>query len=439
MLRATSRSFTSCSRLGAAVSRGKPQGFAKKAGSNGRTAAKKVSAGSLYKSWDQTVATSQFNRNASPVALPKFESKDVSKSLNEVVSYSSSQYKALYHLGSFKQNQRHELFPRPVSLVREATTRRLFDAIKNSGDRKFVLTGEPGVGKSTLLTQVHALAVEQKSVILNISHPDLFLDGRNDFYHDGKEYVQPMYLKRLFSKLLKSNDADILASIPLKDDHKLLGQATKESSVGKSSILTAKRHTLLDLLSFKAAPRSRGEQFTAVIKELMNQANVPVFVTVDNFSRMLSEPFSAYKDTANRNVHIFSLQLGRTIMDIVSGKIGSQNSKSCVILATSGSDRTNRTLPIGLGKLDHDPYIRLKHYEPKLAELLKEGQVKEFMVEKLTKEEVKQLLKFYLKSEIFLKRDSQDKEFDQVVDEKYFLSGNGNPRELLKSLVLHMA
>ena len=83
-----------------------------------------------------------------------------------------------------------------------------------------------------------------------------------------------------------------------------------------------------------------------------------------------------------------------------------------------------------------DRYITRYHYEPVLAEQLLKGGVQEFEVAKLDKEEVKQLLEFYLKSEIVLDRDAQEKTLEQLVDEKYCLSGNGNPRELLKSIIL---
>ncbi|SCU80772.1 LAME_0B04500g1_1 [Lachancea meyersii CBS 8951] len=439
MLRIGVRSLsTSCARF-AAPARGKAQGFAKKV-VTGKTTAKKVSAGSLYKPWQQTVATANFNKNAIPAETEVFKPLDISKNLDQVVAFSNAQYKSLYTNGSFKQNQFNELFPCPVSLIRRSTTMGLFDLLKNSpGTAKYVLTGEPGVGKSTLLAQVHALACDSKALTINISHPELFLNGTNDFFHDGSSYVQPMYLKRLLTKILKANDRSLLSSVSLKNSYKFANADPKDAASKKFIQLNATQSTLLDLLSVKTTPRNRGEVFRAFITEISHQDKLPVFFCVDNFSRILSEPETAYKSTDNKNIHVLELQLGKTVMDIVSGNISFANKSSCVIMATSGSDDTNKTLPVGLQKLPHDPYVSKKHYDHELSTMLIKGGLQEFPVEKLTKAEVRNLIDFYIKSEIVLSKDTEGQNIEQLVDEKYFLSGNGNPKELLRSLVLHFS
>lgn len=421
----------------AAPTRGKAQGFAKKNGNAAaKYTAKKITPGTLYKKWSPTMATSKLKQNAIPVETPVFKPTNISSTINQVSSFSNKQYQLLYRLGSFKQNQFNELFPRPVALVREKTTKKLFDLLKTSSNKKFILTGESGVGKSVLLAQLHALALEEKGIIITISQPDLFLNGRNDFFYDDKQYVQPMYLKKLLTKILKSNDPEILASIPLTKDYKFSNASPKDSAIKKFVTLSRSKNSLLDLVSVNTTPRNRGELFESVICELSAQSKAPVFFTVDNFSRILTGPFSAYKDVENKSIHVLELQIAKTIMSIVDGTIKFPHKQSSVVLATSGVDRTNRTLPIGLGKMAHDPYITRYHYEPVLAEQLLKGGVQEFEVAKLDKEEVKQLLEFYLKSEIVLDRDAQEKTLEQLVDEKYCLSGNGNPRELLKSIIL---
>ncbi|SCU98077.1 LADA_0H10440g1_1 [Lachancea dasiensis] len=439
MLRIGVRSLsTSCARY-AAPARGKAQGFAKKV-SSGKTSAKKVSAGSLYKPWQQTVATANFNKNSIPTELTVFKPTNLSQSLNEIVAFSNSQYKSLFVLGSFKQNQFNELFSRPVSLVRNKTTKKLFDQLEGTQTvQKIVLTGESGVGKSMLLAQAHALACDRKAIVVNVSYPELFMNGTSDFFHDGTAYVQPMYLKQLLTKIVKGNDSSVLSSIPLANSYKFANADPKDAASRKFIQVNAGKSTLLDLLSVKTTPRNRGELFRALITELEQQKKAPVFFTVDNFSRILSEPYTAYKSVQNERIHVLELQLGKIIMDIVGGNISFKNPLSSIILATSGADKTNKTLPVGLNKLPHDPYISKKHYDSQLASLLLKGGVQEFHVEKLTKEEVRKLLDFYIKSEIVLSKDTESMNVDQLVDEKYFLSGNGNPKEVLKSLVLQFS
>lgn len=431
MFRLQVKDFSTASVVCATVKK-RPQGFAKaKVGS--KASPKKISSGTLYKDWKSTISTSGFNKNATILNLPIFESKNITN--DQIFSFSDEQYKFLYRLGSFKQNQFNELFNRPISFVRKETTKKFFDLLKSSENKKFILTGEGGVGKSTLLSQIHAYAHDTKSLVINFSHPELFLNGRNDFFFNETQYVQPMYLKKLLSKILKANDPNLLSSILLLKDYKFT--TNTKSTVTKIITLKSGENSILDLLSIKTLPHNRGELFQALIDELSSQSKVPVYFTVDNFSRILTGPFTSYKNTQNKNIHILDFQIGKVIMDVVSGDVEFKNKDSCVVLATSGIDRTNRTLPIGLGKIPHDPYITRYHYEPILAEKMLQGKITQFEVPKLNKDEIRKLIQLYLNSNILTNKDSKEKSLDQLVEEKYFLSGNGNPRELLKSIVLY--
>lgn len=429
--------FTSTVAKAAAPARGKAQGFAKKAPGN-RAAAKRITGDTLYKNWADTVSFSKLNQYALPTEIPTFNPKELASSLNKVSSYSNKHYRSLYHLGSFHKNQFNELFPKPVSLIRQDSIGKLINLLQSGDHKTFVLTGEPGVGKSTLLAQVHAFGCDSNSIIVHISYPALFLNGRSDFFYDDKlkEYVQPMYMKKLLRKILKSNDENILRSLKLISDYKFPNADPKDSAIKKHISLVKGQNTLFDLLSIKTLGRNRGELFKAVISELAGQKTHPVLFTVDNFSRILTGPVTEYKDADNKNISIFEFQLGKTILGIVSGEISFPNKNSACVLAISGVDRTNRTLPVGLGKIPEDVYIKRYYYDPQMAEILKKGKVQEFEVPKLSKEEVRELLDFYFKSEILLESDSQNNSLDKLTDEKYFLSGNGNPRDLLKSIVL---
>ncbi|AET37938.1 mitochondrial 37S ribosomal protein mS29 Ecym_2189 [Eremothecium cymbalariae DBVPG len=431
MFRNQTRQFSAVRILTAAGKKTPKQGFSRNKTLNSKSAAKKVS-GSFHKRWRAVVSTSGFNKTATAAALPEFTHKHIK---NEVASYTETQLKGLYRLGAFKPDQMNELFQRPISLVRDESTKKLFQQIDSAKNKKFIITGEPGVGKSTLLAQALALGIDKKALIIHLSHPDRFLNGTNDYYYDGKQYVQPMYLRDLLKKTFHLNNAETLKSIPLSKEYKF---KTNNADGGVKSItLSSKENTLMDLLNFTAAPRSRAAHFGAVIHEISTQSLFPVFFTVDNFSRILTTPFTAYKNVENKNIHLLEFQLGKFIMDVVSGAVKFRHSGSCVLLATSGIDRTNRTLPIGLGKLPHDHYLTRYHYEPIFAELMQKGGVQEFKVEKMSKEDLKKLLDFYIKSNILLNKELNEKTFDQLVDEKYFISGNGNPRELLKCIALN--
>ncbi|CAL9732991.1 small ribosomal subunit protein mS29 [Monosporozyma unispora] len=439
MLRTQTKFFTTSVATYAAAkpaAKGKAQGFSKASSGYVRPASKRITSATLYKNWTDTMHTAKLNKNAKEVNLPIFKPSKLDESLNKMSNFSPTQLKHLYHLGSFKKNQYRELFALPSSLIREDTIGKLISQINNSkGSKRIIVTGEPGVGKSTLLAQLHAYAIDSNYLVLNIPYPELFLNGRNDFFLDETTqlYVQPMYLKKLLSKILKGNDEKVLSSLKLQKDHKfsfttLGGTKNVELKKGES--------TVLDLLKSNVNANIRGLQFKTLIEELFAQKEVPILFTVDNFSRVLTRSFTDYRDTENRLILTLKFQITDIIMSIVSGKIKFANPKSSFVGAISGSDRTNKTLPVGLNKIEEDVYIKKYHYDPSYANLLKQGKVEEFELSKMSKEDVKRLLDFYTDCDIIPTKELQNKTLDQLTDEKFFISGNGNPRELLKSITL---
>ena len=436
MLRVQSRGICSSAiRQAGVAGKGKSQGFSKTTTGN-RPAPKRITPTTLYKNWPNTVHTAKLNHNAQAVVdVPLFNPSNLKSCIDNVTYFNGKQTKALRHLGSFKKGQFNELFVKPISLVRQGSTQKLLKQLASKDSPRVIITGEPGVGKTSLLAQMHACAVEDNQIVVNISYPELFLNGRNDFFFDKelKAYVQPMYLKNLIRKISKANDKALLESVKLSKNYKYIKTTLK----GTEDITFKKgENTLHDLLSASINANLRGYQFKDIINELYSQKNTPVLFTVDNFSRMLTGAFTAYKNSNNEPIHLLELQIGKTVMDLASGDIKLNNDKSRVLLAISGVDRTNRTLPVALGKIPADPYIERHIYEPKFVEILQKGKVAEFEVPKLSKEDAKSLIQYYIDAKVVSHKDIESKTLEQLTEEKYFLSGNGNPRELIKSLVL---
>ncbi|CAB4254297.1 similar to Saccharomyces cerevisiae YGL129C RSM23 Mitochondrial ribosomal protein of the small subunit, has similarity to mammalian apoptosis mediator proteins [Maudiozyma barnettii] len=437
MLRIQSRNICQTVVKNAGVAgKGKSQGFSKAASTSKRPAPKRITPTTLYKNWVNTIHSSKLNRNATQVSgIPTFNPINMDSCINSVTHFSDKQTKALRYLGSFKKGQYNELFTKPISLIRKNSTEQLWKKLSTTGSQRVIITGESGIGKTSLLAQMHSCAVESDYIVVNISYPELFLNGRNDFFFDKnlKTYVQPMYLKSLIRKIIKANDENVLNSIKLSKDYNFVKTTLK----GTDNINLSKgKNSLFDLLNVSINSNIRGEQFEGLINELFFQDKVPICFTVDNFSRMLTGAFSDYKDVNNKNIYLMELQMGKTIMDIVSNERKLNNKKSCVILAISGIDKTNRTLPVALGKIPADPYMKRNIYEPNFVDILQKGKVEEFEVPKLSREEAKKLIQYYIDAKIVLNRDVETKTLEQMTDEKYFMSGSGNPRELLKSIVL---
>lgn len=419
-----------------AVAKGKAQGFSKASTHYVKPSAKRITPTTLYRNWIDTMHTGRLNKNAPEITLPTFKPAKLDKSVNQVCKYSSKQLKLLRHIGGFKKNQFNELFAQPTSLIRSASIGKLLTKLENPEcSKRIIITGEPGIGKSTLLTQLQAYAVEYKYLVLNIPYPELLLNGRNDFFWDEqlKSYVQPMYLKKWLTKILKGNNRDLLSSIKLQNKYQF---AFTTLSGTQDIILEKDQHSIHDLLTTKINANLRGLQFKALIDEIYSQKGVPILFTIDNFSRLLTRSYTDYRDTNNKLIQTLDFQIAATIMKLASGEISLNNPKSCFAGAISGVDRTNNTLPVGLNQIVEDVYMRKYHYDPTYAHLLQKGKVEEFVLSKMSKDDVKLLLDYYSDANILPVKETQDKELEQLVDEKFFISGNGNPRELLKSLTL---
>lgn len=417
----------------------KAQGFSKASSNFSKPASKRITSNTLYKNWVDTMHTAKLNRNAKKVELPFFQTKELRKCIDQVSNFSPTQLQRLHYLGSFKKNQFNELFEQPSLLFRNDSIGKLIKILNEkqpNTNKHVIITGEPGVGKSSLLAQLHAYAIDSNYIVLNISYPDLFLNGRCDFYWDDKlkKYVQPMYLKKLLTKILKGNDNKLLSSLKLQNDYKF---TFTNISVSRDIILKKNENTISDLLSCKINANQRGDQFNALINELSMQKETPVLFTIDNISKLLTSSSSAYRDTSNNFIPTLKFQIPNTIMEITSGKISFMNKQSSFVGAVSGLDRKNETLPVGLNKMKENLYSKIYDYDPTFAKLLREGNVEEFQLSKLNKVEVKSLIDFYSQcgfiSPIEKERSGS---LEQLAEEKYFLSGNGNPRELLRSLTL---
>lgn len=356
---------------------------------------------------------------------------------NTVVKYTQLQMKKLVISGSFKNNQFRELFQTPITLVTK-DTKHMQSFVKkastsNSKNNRICLLGENGIGKTSLLGQTQALISNLgDSVIIPIPHATQLVNGRNDFTLDQqtKLYTQPMFLKRFLDKILRVNDK-ILTKIPIKNEYSFEGNTRHKSQVKA----TPNRHTLYDLVKLSVAPRYRGKQFDAIIYELTEQDKVPVFLTVDHFNSLTSDFQTAYRDTENRSVHVEKFQIGKLIFEFASG--AKFFKKGGVILVTSTDAKTTDTLNAGLGLSEPDPYTPEHRWDRELSEKLKG--VKPYQLHKFSKENVSTLVEKFIDADIFKTSDLQGNTFENLVSQKYILSGNGNPGELIKSIVMGIA
>ncbi|CAH2355992.1 37S ribosomal protein S23, mitochondrial [[Candida] railenensis] len=371
-----------------------------------------------------------------------------------VVKYDAPTMEKLVALKSFKKFQYHEMFSQPTSMITD-NTRALYEefvqravgngeeaesAVPSSANR-VCLIGEKGVGKSTLMTQVQALALSQAQnnvILLHFDHPDAVTNGTSDYIFNPKlnKYQQPMFTKRWIIAFRKANEK-VLKQLALSQDVTFINKK-KEKTTLKSG-----ENTVWDFVEQnhdfgKVGPTSAFQTF---VKELQHHsANVPVVVTVDNVNAVVNETVSKYFHPDYTPIHLTEFEMGSFLVQVLSGEVSF--ARGGVLMAESSDNSSAHTLNVGLGLEEYDPYYTTAECDYDVASgLLSNGGLRTYQLANLTKDETRDLIEFWESAGVLQLRDyprkpkageataeaelSGDDVFEKAVHNSYTLtSGN---------------
>lgn len=355
-----------------------------------------------YRNFRRAAAYSKFSKSATEVPVGSenlriFAAPDLEAPVTEpsMVVFPDAVQSSLVHMADFQPQQNNELFLQRASLLRSESSQ-IQNIIKqaSSKEQRVVLTGPAGSGKSTLLAQAHALAKLQNWIVLHIPRAEDLIDGSTDAIasKSGSGFDQPMLSRRWAQRIAKAN-RDVLTS----DDLKLLTSASaKEDPAGS-------------LNTFISQLESGGR---------------PVLISADSFNAFVKTPFSANRTKENEPIYHGDLQVPQILLDFLSNKRTLKN--GAVIVATSGRIITNDTIAIGLGHGQAPAYATPEEFDGELASRL-QG-VREIAVGSFSPVETDVYMRYIAAAGLA--------EYSpELVAAKYAVSGNGNPRALLRSCV----
>ncbi|KAG7717927.1 hypothetical protein KL949_003201 [Ogataea haglerorum] len=377
--------------------------------------------------------------------LPVFSAENLH--LDEVVKFKKTSYQKLHILGAFKPNQFNELYSRPITLSRKVETSQVHEfftksLLSSSKENRMIITGDLGVGKSTMLTQFHALAVEKDSVVLQISNMDALVDGSNDFKYNNATglYEQPMASRDLLKKWFVLNKS-VFNKINLSRPYSPAFESVKK----QTPITFTEKNTLREVLGkvlYNPAV-SRADVFQFLMDELAAQKEIPVFLTIDNFSALCHYANTRYRDINNNPIYFQKFQLLRTLVDFISGDRTFQ--KGAIVMATKSDHKDNDTIPVALGLREPDYYAKFDQWDRKFTEqLVKNGNLEHLHVQRMSREQVRALVEHMLECKMipheiekrgFSREDNIQEVLPRLSEMEFLLSGNGNPRELYKNCV----
>lgn len=360
----------------------------KTSGSNKKTWTPSKNSGE-WRNFRKAAAYSNFQKTAPEVPFND-ESLSILKSSNlekkGMVTYPDDIQASLINLGTFLPQQNNELFKTHSSLLRAETEQILTHM--NNGDSVLVLGGA-GSGKSTVLSQAQALAKLEKWVVLHLPRAMALIDGSTDHVksEDGDFYWQPMLVKRWFKKILKANK-DVLSP-----------EATKILKAGKA------------------------DSVDALFEQLEADGN-KVLLTLDGLNAWTHHPLALNTSADNKRIYHAKLQLPKLFLEYFSGE---KKLDGAVIAATTGNYKMNKTVPVALGRAETHAYAELDEFDPELAERLKNA--KPLDVGSFSLQETSLYLQYLERAGLCPEAG------EQFVKDTYLLSGNGNPRALLKTFI----
>ncbi|KAK6203312.1 mitochondrial ribosomal death-associated protein 3-domain-containing protein [Scheffersomyces amazonensis] len=431
----------------------------------GQSETKVKKAGMTHLDFDDAIRSMKFYKNGTdlkPLGLSTLNPNNLSESKSTVVKYTSKCQRTLGYLGGIKKFQNNELYRHPVTLVTENTTRineEFISKLDNSSSKenRLALIGSRGVGKSTVLAQAHALALEKFEkdvIILHINLGEQIVNGTNDYVFNPKlnKYHQPMFTKRLIHKLRLSNE-EIFRKLKLSKDY-TFSNRRQEFNLKKGE------NTLYDFLKNNKDFGKFGpnDAFQTFLEELLIQSEtVPVIFSIDNVNAILDFPITKYRKPDFSPIRIEELEIGSFILDFLSGE--KSFNKGGILIAKTGIIGTaEKTLDVALGIEENDPYAKSEIFDYDICVKLREnGGIKPFKIENFTKDETKQLMNFWRiigslpvkqfytkevdKTSEELSAEGGNEQFDleiqfeRMVNNNYTIS-SGNPHYLFKTSML---
>lgn len=418
---ASLRNFSISSAANAAAPAGKKK---VKLGFKSKDVKEKVKKGGMtHLNFKDAVSRLKFENLAqdlSSLSLSPLRYDNLKSIQSTVTRYDSSVEKQLKDLGSFKSLQHHEIFRNPVSLVTENTVD-VNDVFVNKLDKsslnnRICLIGEKGVGKSTVVAQAQALAVSKFNkdvVLLHIDHPERIVEGSSDYVLNRKmkKYQQPMFTKRWIKKLRAANE-EVLKKMPLTRDISFTAKKVEHN-------LEKGKNTVYDfmVLNHDFGLVGPSEAFQFLIQELKaHSEKFPVLVSIDNFNALIAEPYTKYFHPNMVPIHFTQFEIGHFIQQLVSGEF--EFTQGGLLLAESKDLGECKTLRVGLGLQEHDPYDKKKQCDVEFAEsMLSNGGVQPFALKNLSKDQTRTLLTFWDQCGALQIRDYAAKESLKAVDD----------------------
>lgn len=392
------------------------------------------------------------NPNAVPVTgLVDLQTKDSAAIDNlksaggQVLGIDEQTVKALQTLGAFKHTQGWKLFHRPATLMRSDTLKlaqelKAVDTSAESTMVRKIIYGEKGSGKSVLLLQLMAMALQRGWFVVAIPNAEDWTIGHTAYEPlstpEGLLYIQPHATLEFLQKLITANEK-LLSKLRVGLTHKLPVPVKADSTLLELAQIGTRDAALAwpvwqALLKEMQAPSKEGKGLERP-KMLFAVDGVNHFMRDSHYLNAEAKPIHAHH-LALVNDFIGLLKGGKANGGMVVGAVSRSNNPNTptfdMCLKQRANAQTPREVNKSTGRKDNikfDPYV--VH-----DELVRQSIGKDVDVHKvsgLTKDEARSLMEYYARSGLMRAEVS-----NELVNSKWVVAGGGIVGELERATVM---
>lgn len=291
-------------------------------------------------------ATTKLNTSAPKLDLPQVTPAVFTKEhVGTVFEAPSNVASQLYALDVLQKQGGYQYFSQIASVLRESSIE-LADILALDGsskDRRVILDGPAGSGKSVAMLQAITLALQQKWVVVSVPRSEALVDSTCPYAWDEqrKSWRQDTYMSELLGRIAEANKSVLQ-----------LQNTSRSFSFDRHSI--PEKATLYKLVEIGSQdPGVSHSIFDAFMTEMNLEGRPKLLLTLDNLS--ISTLPTRYRDRDYNVVHPFDLEI---IKNFVSYLNGTKLLTNGVVLTNTSSKPpcVPRSLQIALGKAQRLPF-----------------------------------------------------------------------------------